>query len=357
MPKRLNLSHLASGVSFLALFGVSTFSHLGITILVAAVFLGVSVMSAIHHAEVIAERVGPSLGALILALAVTVIEVGLILSMMAHATSNAAVVARDTVFSAVIIVANGITGFCFLLGGIRYRELEFRLEGTSSLLAVLATLVGVALILPNYTTSTPGPSYSNVQLIFASVACLFLYFALFISQTITHKDYFSVEETSPPQEHSARPSRTDTWLSAVALVLSLIAVIGLAKSLSPSIEQGVDYLGAPRTAVGIVIALLVLLPEAGAALAAARANQLQTSLNLALGSGVASVALTIPAIAIYSIMTQQKVSLGLEPKSIAFTVLTFLVSGLTLSTGKISALKGSVHLAIVFSYIVLSFIP
>lgn len=354
---KFDFTQISSVGAFLVLIVLSLVEKSPFTVMVAGIFLAVAISASIHHAEVIAKRVGPALGALILALAVTVIEVGLIVSLMMNDTPTSAVVARDTVFAAVIIVTNGIVGICFLIGGIRHRELEFRVEGTSSLLAVLATLVGVTLVLPNFTTTTAGPTYSTSQLIFASVASLVLYASLIIAQTVTHADYFAVESVSDDGATEHIPSKKEAWISGSALLISLTAVIGLAKTLSPSIESGLVQIGAPKEAVGIVIALLVLLPEAGAALAAARANQLQTSLNLALGSGAASIALTIPIVSLYSILSERKITLGLDSKSLAFVVLTFLVAGLTLGTGKSAALKGVVHLTILFAYVILSLIP
>lgn len=326
-------------------------------LIIAIAFLGVAVMTSVHHAEVIALRVGPSLGALILALSVTVIEVGLIVSLMTNDTPDSAIVARDTVFAALIIVTNGIVGVCLLLGGLRYRELGFHVQGASSLLAVLAVLAGITMVLPNYTTSTAASTYSVGQLIFVSAACLVLYGILVFFQTKTHKDYFEVEATTDEKEDSAKPSRRLTLLSFICLIISLGAVIGLAKSLSPTIEAGVTALNAPRAAVGIVIALLVLLPEMWAAVSAARANQLQTSLNLALGSGAASIALTIPVVSIFSLLTNRTLTLGLDPKGTAFLLLTFIVGGLTLGTGRTTALQGATHLILLLSYLVMSFIP
>lgn len=358
--KKLNfdLFHAGSFAALLLLVAVMALNlpaFLGV--IAAGSFLAVAVVTAIHHAEAIALKVGPALGTLILAIAVTVIEAGLILVMMANQSDNSAVVARDTVFSAVIIVTNGIIGFCFLLGGLKQKELEFRVEGTNDLLAVLATLVGITLILPNFTTTVPGPVYSQSQLIFVSIAALVVYASLVIAQTITHKDYFSTVSRAEVMELAPPPTKHAAILSSIALVVSLVAVVGLAKYLSPSIEAGLESVGAPKSAVGIVIALLVLLPEAGAALTAARTNQLQTSLNLALGSGAASVALTLPVVCVYSITTGQQVSLGLDSKGIAFALITFMVAGLTHGTGKSTFLKGMVHLVILLSFIVLSFVP
>lgn len=345
---------LMSAVVMLLVFSVGISNVWFLTIAVA--FLGVAVMTAVHHAEVIALRVGPSLGALILALSVTVIEVGLIVSLMTNDTPESAIVARDTVFAAVIIVTNGIVGVCLLLGGLRYRELGFHVQGASSLLAILAVLAGITMVLPNYTTSTAASTYSTGQLIFVSVACIVLYALLVFFQTKTHKDYFEVEPTTESEDPS-KPSRRLTVLSFICLFVSLGVVIGLAKSLSPAIEAGVTALNAPRAAVGIVIALLVLLPETWAAVSAARANQLQTSLNLALGSGAASIALTIPVVSVFSLMTNRTLTLGLDPKGTAFLLLTFMVGGLTLGTGRTTALQGATHLVLLFSYLVMSFIP
>lgn len=347
---------MASVIIMMVVLSLGTSSPFVLAIAIA--FLGVAVMTAVHHAEVIALRVGPSLGALILALSVTVIEVGLIVSLMTNNTPESSVVARDTVFSAVIIVTNGIVGFCLLLGGLRFRELGFHVQGASSLLAILAVLSGITMVLPNYTTSTAASTYSTGQLIFVSISCLVLYALLVFFQTKTHKDYFEVTEV--PSEHlegSPTPSLRRTILSFTCLVLSLGVVIGLAKSLSPAIEAGVTALNAPRAAVGIVIALLVLLPEAWAAISAARSNQLQTSLNLALGSGAASIALTIPVVSVFSLMTDRTLTLGLDPKGTAFLIMTFIVGGLTLGTGRTTALQGATHLVLLFAYLVMSFIP
>lgn len=352
------MTHALSLISFLVLLFVLFVGKITPFVLIVAIlFLAIAVMTAVHHAEVIATRIGPSLGALLLALSVTVIEVGLIVSLMTNDTPDSAIVARDTVFSAVIIVTNGIMGVCLLLGGLRHKELEFHAGGTSSLLTVLAVLSGLTMVLPNFTTSTSGPTYNPYQLIFAGVASLVMYAALVFSQTKTHKDYFEPtfdEASGEPQEVA---SRMRAIVSFVGLILSLVVVIGLAKSLSPSIEAGVTALGAPRATVGIVIALLVLLPETWAAISAARINQLQTSLNLALGSGAASIALTIPVVSVFSIMTHRELMLGLDSKGIAFLVLTFITCGFTLGHGRTTALQGLVHLILLCAYLAFSFIP
>jgi Ca2+:H+ antiporter len=353
-------SHLSSLLSVVALWVVASFgSSSPPWTLFAVAVLAVSVTTAVHHAEVIAARVGPALGALVLALAVTVIEVGLIVSMMMNDTPDSAVVARDTVFAAVVIVTNGILGVCLLVGGMRYKEVGFHAGGTNSLLAVLAVLSGLTLVLPNYTTSTKGPTYNAAQLVFASVASLALYGCLLFAQTKTHKDYFeppSADEGAPHAGHP-RPTLRMAWLGFACLMLSLASVIGLAKTLSPAIEAGIHALRAPRATVGIVIALLVLAPETWAAVSAARHNQLQTSLNLALGSGAASIALTIPTVSVFAIATGRTLVLGLDSKNVAFLTLTFVTAGLTLGRGSSTALQGLTHLVLLGSFLAFSFIP
>lgn len=358
--RSFDMSHVLSLLCVVALAVVWSLGVSSWLVTIAILFLGLSVMMAVHHAEVIAIKVGPSLGALILAIAVTIIEVGLIVSLMTNDTPDAAVVARDTVFSAVIIVTNGIMGICIFLGGLKYREIGFHAGGSSSLLSVLAVLSGLTLVLPNFTTSSGTGTYTTGQMIFVSIACLILYLSLVFSQTITHKDYYeplSNEEEKHLEKSSYMPTRKQTWMSVAGLILTLTVVIGLAKALSPSIEAGVAAIGAPRTIVGIAIALLVLAPETWAAISAARANQLQTSLNLALGSGAASIALTVPVVGIFSILTARPLVLGTDGKGMAFLVMTFIAGGLTLGGGRSTALMGIVHLMILLAYLAFSFIP
>lgn len=356
-----DISHGLSLLCILALGLVLSLDKISPSITPVAIpFLGLSIMMAVHHAETIALRVGPSIGAIILALSVTVIEVGLIVSLMGNDSVESLYVARDTVFSAVIIVTNGIMGYCLFVGGLRFKEIGFHPGGANSLLAVLVVLSGLAFVMPNFTISTEPGTYSYPQLIFVSVACLLLYFSLIFSQTITHRDYFAPvnEQKQMDLERSDYiPSKTRTWISFLGLVFSLTAVVGLAKALSPSIEAGVTAMGVPRAIVGIVIALLVLAPETWAAVAAARANQLQTSLNLALGSGAASIALTVPAVSLYAILNEKTLVLGLDGKGTVFLLISFLTCALTFAGGRTTALMGLVHLTLMFSYIALNLIP
>jgi Ca2+:H+ antiporter len=279
----------------------------------AGAVLIATVFAAVYHAEVVAHRTGEPFGTLVLAVAVTIIEVALIVSVMVAAPAEKAGLARDTVFAAVMIVCNGIVGLCLLWGGARHHEQGFQLRGASAALAVLAALTTCSLILPNFATSAPGPLFSTPQLAFAGVISLVLYASFVFVQTVRHRDYFLSAE--PGEEaHAPPPSDRTAATSAALLLVALVAVVALAKSLTPMLEIAVAKLDVPKAVVGIVIAALVLLPEGLAALRAARANRLQTSLNLALGSALASIGLTIPAVAVVSIMLGKPLELGLGAK-------------------------------------------
>ncbi|TGL86220.1 ionic transporter y4hA [Leptospira congkakensis] len=331
----------------------------GLLIAFAVVFLAVGISSAVHSAEVIAERVGPSLGTLILAISVTVIEVALIVSLMSNDTADSPQIARDTVFAALMIVTNGIIGICILLGGLKHKELGFQSVGTTALLGVLAVLSTLTLILPLFTTTTNRGTYSAGQLIFVSLASLVLYGSLVWSQTKSHKNFFAVseEEVSQPEISGTRPSKKRAVTSFISLLFSLVAVVGLSKILSPTIESTIAALGAPKAVVGIVIAILVLAPETLAAMNAAKINELQTSLNLALGSGAASIALTIPAVSLYSLMFDKPLTLGLDSKGIVFLMVTFLAGSFTFGSGRTTSLHGLIHLVIMASFLAISLMP
>lgn len=325
----------------------------------AGVALAAAVAAAVHHAEVVAHRVGEPYGAIVLAVAVTVIEAGLIVMLMLAGGPAVSALARDTVFAAVMIVTNGIVGLCLLVGGLRHGEQGFQIQGASSLLAVLATLVTLTLVLPTFTTTTVGPTYSAGQLAFAGLASLGLYAVFTFVQAVRHREYFQSISTGGDERdgHATPPSTRQAWLSLGLLVVSLVAVVGLAKVLAPHITTGVVTAGAPAAVVGIVIALLVLLPETVAAVRAASANRLQTSLNLALGSGVATIGLTIPVVAALSLWLGQPLVLGLDPKNLVLLALTFVVGTLTLGTGRTTVLQGAVHIAILAAFLVLTVLP
>ncbi|HEX5213556.1 MAG TPA: ionic transporter y4hA [Pseudolabrys sp.] len=323
----------------------------------AGVSVVATVFAAVHHAEVVAHRTGEPFGTLVLALAVTVIETALIVSVMLSAPADNAALARDTIFAAVMIVCNGIVGACLLWGGVRHHEQDFRLQGASAALAVLAALTVLTLLLPNVVTSSPGPTFSTSQLIFAAVISLALYGAFIFTQTIRHRDYFLPVEGDGPEAHEPPPSGKIALVSAGLLLVALVGIVGLAKMLTPAVEAGVLHLGVPKAVVGIVIAALVLLPEGLAAVRAAQANRLQTSLNLALGSSLATIGLTIPAVACVSVVLGQPLELGLDAKEQVLLALTLVVSVITLGTGRTTVLQGIVHLLIFAVFLFFAVVP
>ncbi len=317
-----------------------------------------AVLAAVHHAEVIAHRVGEPFGTLVLAVAVTVIEASLILSMMFSGGENMAVLPRDTIYAAVMIICSGVVGWCILLGGLTHREQSFRAEGASAGLAALIVMCALTLVLPVFTTSTEGGTYSTAQLSFLAVTSAALWALFIFTQTVRHRDYFvPVFDASNPETHSERPSVGTTWGSFGLLLVSLVAVVGLAKMLSPAIEHAVEAAGAPRAVVGIAIAALVLLPEAWAAARAARANRLQTSMNLAIGSALACIGLTIPVVVLAAIAFDLPLVLGLAPKELVMLTMTFVVSTVTLGTGRTHMMQGAVHLVIFAAFLFLAVVP
>lgn len=328
------------------------------TISLMALILVGAVISAVHHAELIAHKIGEPFGTLVLALAVTVIEVALILSLMIVRGESAAALPRDTIYAAVMIICNGVVGLCVLLGGLHHREQSFRIEGTGSGFAALASLSVLVLVMPRLTTSSVGGSYTNSQLVFVACSSLALWAVFVFIQTIRHRDYF-LPTHAPGDEstHAAPPSTRAAWASLGLLVASLIGVVGLAKLLSPSIESAVVGAGAPKTVVGIIIALIVLLPETWAAVRAARADRLQTSMNLAIGSALASIGLTIPAVVVTAVVLNLPLQLGLDPKDIALLALSFIVGAITLGSGRTNVMQGAVHLVIFAAFLFMSLVP
>ena len=318
-----------------------------------------AVLSAVHHAEVIAHKTGEPYGTLVLSISVTIIEVSLIISMMLTGHDGSEFIARDAVFATVMIVINGVIGICIFVGGLTHHEMSFRNEGTNSALAVLTALATFILVMPTVTISTPGPNFTESQLAFAGIASFALYIAFLFFQTISHRDYYlpKKDKKTDSNIHAPKPSNLKTAVSGVLLILSLIIVVGLAELLSPAIERGVAAAGAPKTIVGIAIALLVLMPEGFAAVRAAKANRLQSSLNLALGSALASIRLTIPTVAAIAIFFNLPLSLGISDLNMTLMYLSFFIGALTLAIGRTTLLQGIVHIIIFLEYLFLSLVP
>lgn len=317
-----------------------------------------AVFAAVHHAEVVAHRVGEPFGTLVLALAVTAIETALILSMMVAGGEDMAELPRDAVYAAVMIICTGVIGLCLLLGGLAHREQTFRVEGAGGGLAALFVMAALTLVLPAFTTTTPGGTYSHSQLEFVAATSAALWAIFIFVQTVRHRDYFiPVDNASNLEMHADPPTSGQAWTSFGLLLLSLVTVVGLAKILSPTIEGAVEAANAPRAVVGIVIAALVLLPETWAAVRAARANRLQTSMNLAVGSALASIGLTIPVVVLAAIIFKLPLVLGLSPKEMTLLAVAFLVSAVTLGTGRTYLMQGAVHLVLFAAYLFLAFVP
>ena len=337
-------------------------------LLVVAVALTLAVVAAVHHAEVVAHRVGQPFGSLILAVAVTVIEVSLIVMLMTSGGSGASTYARDTVFAAVMITLNGIVGISLLVGAMRHNLVSFNAAGTGSAVATVITLAGVCLVLPSFTTSAEGREYSPSQLTFAALASLALYGAFVFTQTVRHRDFFLPVASDhrgratglldlDGDGHADPPEARAAWLSLSLLIAALVSVVGLAKLLSPTIEDVVADLGFPYAVVGVLIALLVLAPESIAAVRNAARNRVQLSLNLAYGSAMASIGLTIPTVAVAMIWLPGPLELGLQPTQMVLLALSVVVTAFTVVQGRAYALQGFVHLVLMAAFLFLSVQP
>jgi Ca2+:H+ antiporter len=364
--KRVSWTSWTTVVPLLAVVALAATwgDHLGpVLIALEAALLIAAVLAAVHHAEVVAHRVGEPYGSLVLAAAVTVIEVALILALMASGGNEATTLARDTAFAAVMITMNGIAGLSLLLGSRRYGVTLFNAEGSGAALAILTTLATLSLVLPTFTTSHGGQEFSPGQLIFAAVASLGLYLLFVFTQTVRHRDFFlpvaqkGQKSLFEDDSHAEPPSTEAALRSLGVLLVALVAVVGLAEQESPAIEHLVSAAGFPDSFVGVVIASLVLLPETLAAARAARQGRVQTSLNLAYGSSLACIGLTIPAIALASIWLKGPLVLGLAPTQLVLFALTVVISMLTVVPGRATRLQGEVHLVLLAAYVFLAVVP
>ncbi len=347
----------------LLLFGVATASGFGdafasnpvgiaTAVLLVPALIG-AVFAAVYHAEDVAHITGEPIGTLVLTIAVTVIELALIVSLMLTGKATPTLV-RDTVFAVILIVTTGLVGLCILVGGLRYREQTFDVTSAKIYLAMLIVLTTLTIILPNYTSSAPEHFYSEIQLVFISIATVALYLVFLFTQTVLHRDYFTGERNAP-KEVPARKSKLLT--ASFFLCVALVAVVLLAKLFAVVISAGVSAIGAPAGVTGVIIALIVLTPEAIAAVTAASRDNLQKSLNLALGSSLATIGLTIPAIAAANIILQKPLILGLEPRDLALVMMTLAASILTFGTGRTNVLFGFLHLVIFGTFLFFAFVP
>ncbi len=323
-----------------------------------ALGLGASVVAAVDHAETVAHRLGEPYGTLVLALAVTVIEAALIVSMMLGGGASTATLARDSIFAAVMVICTGVIGASLVVGAYRHHEQAFRVSGVGTGLTALMVLATLILVLPSLTTTTAGGTYSGSQLVFVAVASLVIWLAFVFIQTMRHPDYFlHTAEISADGSHAPPPSKNQAWSALALMLLSLVVVIGLAKLLSPSIESTLTAMQAPPAMLGIVIAILVLLPETIAAIRAASANRLQTSMNLALGSASASIGLTVPVVIALALWFDLPLVLGLSFKGSVLLFLTFCISLHTVTYGRSNIMQGVVHLVVFAAFLFFSWVP
>jgi len=342
--------------SVLAYFIAGSDPNLYFKLVLAALLIG-SVLASVHHAEVIAHKVGEPFGTIILALAITTIEVGLIVSLMLAGGESTRALARDTVFAAVMIILTAIVGICLLKGGIKFKEQLYKLQGVNAALITLAAILVLTLILPNYTVSSGVGEYTTSQLIFVSVVSLVLYGGFIFMQTVRHRDYFLPKNATSEEEHEEAPNNFTAISSLFLLLIALFSVVVLAKLLSKDIEVMVLNLGAPQSVVGVIIAAIVLLPEGMAAYRAVKSDRLQTSLNLALGSALASIGLTIPAVAAVSIIFGMPITLGIDMSSTVLLLLSMITIMFSLATGKTNVQQGIVLLVIFASYLFYTVVP
>jgi len=326
-------------------------------LLFAAVLLIIlfgTVFAAVHHAEVIAERIGEPFGTLLLTLSVTIIEVALIATLMLG-EKEVPTLARDTVFAVVMIVCNGLVGVCIFIGGLRYREQGFQVSGANLYLSVLFVMATISLVMPNYTLTTPGPVFSQAQLEFVSVVTILLYGVFLYTQMVLHRDYFI--GAAGGKDDGAPISGGMLALSVALLLVSLLGVVLLAKKFSLVVDAATAAIGAPPAFAGVVVALLILLPESVSAVDAARKNDLQKSINLALGSSLATIGLTVPAVAVAAYALDKQLVLGLSEQNMVELFLTFVLSMLTFGTGRTNILFGLLHMVVFAIFVFLVFVP
>lgn len=327
----------------------------GLSLILLALALGGTVFSAVHYAEVVAHKVGEPFGTLVLAVAVTIIEVAMIASVLLSNGNQNLAVARDTIFAVVMLVCSGLVGLCITVGAWKHKVQGFNIKGSIGALSAVMALSTLTMVLPVF-TSPPEDAFRTAQLIFVGAASLILYAAFVFVQTVRHRDYF-IPESEDDTSHHIKPSLAQMFWAMGILLICLVAVVLLAKSLSPTVETLVDLAGMPKPVVGLVIAGFVLLPESLAAIRAANQNKLQTSINLAYGSVIASIGLTIPVVAFVSVFIGKPLILGLDPRDIVLLVLTMLLNIITIQTGRTNILQGSILLVVFAAFLFFAVVP
>jgi Ca2+:H+ antiporter len=346
MKKIFQWSHIAPVIT-VAFCLLAPVGNSPLVNLLAIGALIVGVLSAVHHAEVVAHKVGEPYGTIILALAVTVLEASIIVSLMLTGGPGADTYARDTLFAAVMLILNGILGISMLVGALKFKEQVFEVKSVTIALVGLVSILVLALVLPNFTTTIAGPTYSAPQLIAVGVFCLVIYGSFIFTQTVRHRAYFLTELTGKEKV----VTRNEALTSLGLLLICLGVVVFLAKKLSPVIEGAVVDAGLPTALVGVAVAAVILLPEGIAALRAAQRNQYQTSINLALGSALASIGLSIPTVVVLCTVMDLPLVLGLDKKSMVLLALSVFTVMLSLNKGRTNVLYATVLLVNLAMYI------
>ena len=362
LPRWTIAAPVAAAVLASATFAGPFSAESAVILVLAALLLAAAVFAAVHHAEVIAMRVGEPYGSIVLALAVTVIEGSLILSLMLADPSGSQTLARDTVFATVMIVLTGVVGLCLVAGGARHRQQAFGTDAVAASLSTLGTLAVITLVLPNFALGVPGPQFASTQLFFVGAFSILLYAVFLFVQTVRHRTFFlDVQPADAADSEASAPIVLPTNGIAIAslalLTLSLAAVVMLAKALSPTLERAIDAAGLPAAFAGVVIAAVVLTPESIAAVRAAKANRLQSALNLALGSALATIGLTIPLVAAAALWLEMPLLLGLGSAEMVLLVLALFISTISLATGRTTILQGAVHLVLFAVFVLLAVVP
>jgi Ca2+:H+ antiporter len=315
-----------------------------------------SAISVVRHADCLALKCGEPYGTLILTLSAITIEVVMISAAMLHGANNPTL-ARDMMFAVVVITLNGLVGLSLLLGGLRYHEQHYNIQGTNAYLNTIMALAVLGLVLPNFTTSMSGPRFSFVQEVFLVVTSLSLYGIFLTTQTRRHRQYFMEPEGAAVSADRGHHQVRSIGFHTVMLFLYLIAVVVLAEKLAIPLDNGIERFGMPQALGGAIIAGLVLAPEALSAIKAAMTNQLQRSVNVLHGSVLASIGLTIPAVLVIGMTTKRPVTLGIEGGNLPLLLLTMAVSVVTFGSGRTNVLQGCIHLLLFAVFLLLIFCP
>jgi Ca2+:H+ antiporter len=339
---------VAAAACAIAWYGLPAHPLLAAFLLVAPA-LGCS-LSVVRHAEHLAERLGEPYGTIILTLSVTLVEVVAISALMTHGDKNTGV-ARDTIYAVTMILLNLTAGVSLLAGGWRHRELQFNLQSANSYLGVIIPITVFALVLPDFTETTIGPTLAPAQEVFVAVISLGLYFAFLVMQTVRHSSYFTVDDGDLLEEQDS----STAWPHAIFLALYMAPLVYLAEHLGGPVETMLHDWDAPAALGGTLIALLIATPEAVGAVRAAINNRLQRSVNIFMGSVLSSIGLTIPAMLVTGWFTGLHLTLGLRYNDVVMLLLTLVISIVTFASGRTNVLQGAVHIVLFCAYLLLLF--